>query len=1229
MNIIRYVSPAVLTATLIISSLHAQTGAGSLQGTVRDPSGAVIPGAHVSAVRTDTGRTYDTTTNGAGLYLFPAIDLGPYRISVKMTGMQTWEGDMQLAAGQEASVNAVLKVAGASTEITVAGEVSSPIDTVSATLATTVEHQRIEQLPLDGRSVATLVVETAPGVDEGSGSTNRSAANLPRVFGLKWGAMEFLQDGAALANREWGFMSVRPPGLDTVQEFRVEDSNSSAKYDHPATTIIMTKSGTNQVHGALFETTRNSGMAYDRRRQDFFSKPPTLIRNEYGASLGGPITIPKLYHGANRTFFFISYEGYDLRQYSTVGTEVPTAAMRQGDFSGIKGSDGIAITLYDPLTSLKAAQNYSRSPFPGNVIPVTREGPLAKYIYNVFPLPNQTNVNPLVGNNLFWPTPSNRDDRTGTMRLDHTFSVKDHAFLRFTNGVSDTYAANGYNNAPITLNNVTNFITNSVTDPSAAFSWTHVFSPTLFSEFLANFSLERWASVAGDRSQNYAGQLGIPNPFNQTGFPEIRNTGFTGIDTGESGNTEKNTTRIFTVDENMTKVWGRHEIQFGGRFHWERLDEFPQQQYAVDLSYFNSSATSLCDPSTAGCYAAAPHTGFDGAAFFLGAGSYFSTLLNRGYYRFSSGEYAGYVQDTYRATSRLTLNFGLRIESYPLMTETSNMLVGWDPKNYAIVTGQPISKLYSMGVTTPGIISTYTSIGVNFETPQQAGLPNNLSRTDLFNYGPRIGAAYQLLGGRRPLVVRGGFSRYSFPIPTRYYVQRARGAIPLSTRYTLDYSQSAQSPDGTVNFLLHNAPTFIVGNGTGNLLDPNNPAAVARGSFGVTYFDPYLPSSRADEWNITMEKEIFANTLLRGSYVGTHGFNLDQLYDTNQSPSTYVWEVATKGTISTSGAFSGVAERLWPTQPYGTVEEYTKNGYSQFNGALVQLDHRFTRGMAFQVFYVMSSAMRLAGNGWYDSFETDPNIFLPGTVPTNLSQLNKLMNYQRDTEIPKHHLRWNWVVDLPFGQGKWIGRNANGFVNRVIGGWQFAGSGNMVSRYFALTTSYYGPNTKPQVYGLKYPVQDCRSGTCYAGFLYYNGYIPPNQVNELNAAGKCIGVCGLPSSYQPAVAPIDNTPGTQYYGTNTVPLKLANGTTQEIAYANGENPWQNQYVSGPLLWTSNASLFKAVKIRERMALRFNADFFNVLNQAGLTLPDATTGIISKQNSAQSARQLQLTLRLMW
>ena len=1207
----------------------AQTGAGSLQGVVKDASGAFVPDAHVAILRTDTGRRYETRSNSAGLYVFPAIEPGAYRIMVDAPGMQNWEGSLQLATGQGASVDVALKVGANSAAITVAGDVASPVDTVSGTLATVVEHQRIEELPLNGRSVATLVVQTAPGVDEGSGSTNRSASNLPRVYGLKWGAMEFTQDGASLMDRYWGFMQVRPPGLDTVQEFRVETNNSSAKYDHPATTIAITKSGTNTLHGSAFETARNSGLATDRQRQDFFSKPPELVRNEYGASLGGPIILPKIYNGRNRTFFFASYEGYDLRQYSTVGTGVPTEAMRQGNYSGLTGAGGLAITLYDPSSTGSAAQNYVRTPFPNNLIPAARQSPVAAYLYGNLPAPNLAGVNPLVGNNLQWAAPNNADQRTGTMRLDQNISTRDQLYLRASYGAADTFATNGYNSAPILTNNSTNFLVDHFLDPSYAASYTHVFSSTLFSELLVNYGEERWTSIAGDRSQNYAAQLGIPNPFNKTGFPEIRSTGLTGVDTGESGNTEEDFTHIFSVDENLTKVVGRHQIQFGGRFHYEQVDDFPQQQFQVDLVQYSGLATAVYNPASGTSYSAQPNTGFAQADLFLGAANSFETLLNRNFYQFTTAEYTGYVQDNFKVSDRLTVNLGLRMEHFPIPKERNNLWISWDAKNQAVVLGQPASNLISSGATTQGIVNLYQSLGVKFETPQQAGLPGSLTSGDAVNLDPRLGFAYKLTGGGHPLVLRGGYARYSFPIPGRYYVQRSRTNLPFSSIFQTSYSSSAQSPDGLSNYLLRNNQPFVLGVGTSGLLSSTNPSSVAPGSFGVDYFAPHLPSSRADEWNFTLERELPGNVLARVSYVGTRGFHLDQLYDTNQAPSSYVWEMTTGTAPPASGANAGVATRLYPNLPYGTIEEFTKNGYSNYNGLTLEAEKRFSRGAAFQVFYVLSSAMRLGGNGWYDSFKVDPNIFLPNTVPTNLDQLNRLLNYERDPEIPKHHLRWNWVVDLPFGRGKAIGGNANRLLNTLIGGWQFAGSGNMVSRYFALTATNWGPTSPVQVYGLKNPIQDCRSGTCYAGYLYYNGYIPPTQINTVNAAGKCTGVCGVPANYVPDVTPIDNTPGTQYYGTNTVQVKLANGTTQAIAYANGVNPLQNQYVPGPLLWTSNASLFKAFQLREGCFLRFNADFFNVLNQPGLNLPDGGTGLISKQNSAQAPRQLQLTLRLTW
>jgi hypothetical protein len=314
-------------------SVAGQTGTGTIQGTVRDPSGAVIPEAKVRLTHQTTSRQWEVTTNSVGFFVQPSLMLGDYKVVVEAAGMKRWEGAVQLQAGQVAVVNPEMSVGATATEITVAGEISAVLVTENATLGQVLERSRIEQLPINGRFLTTLVDVTTPGVDSG------------RVFGLRETAFEYIQDGAVLKNRDTGGHTGRPPGLDTIAEFKVETNNSSAKMNRPASTVIVTRSGTNEVHGAVFETHRNSGLGVARRRQDYYAKPPQLVRNEAGASLGGPVWLPRLYNGRNRTFFFAAYEFYRLRQGATSSTTVPTLEMREGDFSGLVDGLGRRYTL--------------------------------------------------------------------------------------------------------------------------------------------------------------------------------------------------------------------------------------------------------------------------------------------------------------------------------------------------------------------------------------------------------------------------------------------------------------------------------------------------------------------------------------------------------------------------------------------------------------------------------------------------------------------------------------------------------------------------------------------------------------------------------------------------------------------------------------------------------------------------------------------------------------------
>src|SRR5262249_25468470 len=272
---------------------------------------------------------------------------------------------------------------------------------------------------------------------------------------------------------------------------------------------------------------------------------------------------------------------------------------------------------------------------------------------------------------------------------------------------------------------------------------------------------------------------------------------------------------------------------------------------------------------------------------------------------------------------------------------------------------------------------------------------------------------------------------------------------------SLNINSAAQSPDGLPNYLLRSVPTVIAGVNSKDVLDISQPGGVARGSFRTSYFAPDQPTTRAHEWNLTLEREIFANTVARAAYIGTHGSRVEQFRTYNEQPNSYVWFTNT-GLPLPSGAFSGVSRRNFDQTSYGDIEEYGRSGWSNFNGVQLELQRRYSHGYGFQLFYVMSNATRAGGNGWSDDFLQEPNVFLAGAVPSDPGARNRLLNYRRDIEVPKHRLRWNWIVDLPFGRGQKFGRNARGFVDRVIGGWQLAGFGSVRSNYWSLPTSNWG-----------------------------------------------------------------------------------------------------------------------------------------------------------------------------
>ena len=1205
----------------------AQTGAGRIQGTVRDATGALIPGAEVAVVNTATGVKSDAKANDSGVFVVPALPGGIYTVNVSSTGMEKYSGRVELAVGQTADIPVTLKVASAQTTVSVTEEATQLVTSESPTVAANLENERLQQLPLNGRFLQNMILQTVPGMEGSSGT--------PRVFGMREGAMEFTLDGAVLSNRFNTGLVSRPPGLDSVSEVRVETSVPSAKLNRPATAILSTKSGTNELHGSAFYTARNNAFGVARRREQI-TAAPKLIRNEFGATLGGPVILPKLYNGRNRTFFFGAWEDYKVRQNSDRQARIATAAMRQGDFSDLRDGLGRQTVIYDPNSTGSQAQNWARTPFPGNRIPGARQSPLSRNVYAQIPLPNFPDINPNVAANFLQNYPDTNDHRTLTFRGDHRLSSKHNVFGRYSRGNTFQFQpAFEARPAPVFLDGTGNVKYQESTNQSVAGNWLWVLSPSTFVETSANWST---AQALSDRSNPAAGldvakQWGVPNPKGYNGIPDLINIGFELTTRGPFADDNRNT--AFNVDQNFSKLAGKHQFEFG--WHWREDSVYVvPRQYPNQIEIaFNSNATALYDPRTGNAIGAMPQTGHEAANFFLGVAGAYNVGIRRPDYTVRTGEWAGFLQDNWRLTSKLTLNLGMRWEYFSPFREKGNNMVGFDIPSNSIVLGNNTQSLISQGQSTAGLVRAYEQLGTKFTTPSQVGLPSGFINRDLNNFNPRAGLAYRTSLHGRTLVLRGGFGGYHFPIPTRTYHQPLRGNAPFDATAIASVNRADQAPDGLPNYGMRSVPAIIAGQNSLNAIDLNAAIPIGRG-FNVHHMLPDMPTPRAYEWNFTTEYEFLPKTVIRLGYTGTAGRDQEQWEALNIQKNEFVWFTTTGQPLPT-GTFAATARRTLDKQVYGEMRIYRPEAFNNFNGARIEVQRRYSQGLAFQFFYMFSHAM---GTGWApsnsgysdaDEVVSEAAAFLPGAVPQDYKERSRFLTYKRDEVVPHHRFNWNFLVDLPFGKGKRLLDTKNRWVNLVAGGWQVAGLGSWRSRWFQLPDTNWGPTGKPEYYGTKYKVQDCRSGQCFDGYLYYNGYISAQVLNQPR------GILGVPNNYVASHRPVNPAPAPgqtsdlpqNFWDTNFVDMRLNNGSTVRTNVNTFLHPWRTQIAPGPWNFNMDASLFKFIPISERVRLRLNFDAFNVFNMPGIPMPDAGTGIISLRNSNNGPRQIQITGRLEW
>ena len=798
---IKQIATCVLL-TFLCSFAHAQDPIGTLEGQISDPSNAVVSNAEVSVHNAQTGLTRTVHSSREGSYHFSNLPIGEYSLTVNATGFASYTAPIRIDIGQVVKYAVALQVAGAHAEVNVAAQ-AVMVDT-SQTIGDVVLSGQATDLPLNGRDLTQLgllqpgVAPMTVGLAEAGGISRAGQAFA--VNGERPESNNYLLDGASNVDSVNGGYALRVP-VDAVSEFRILTLNAPAEYGNTsgATTSVVTKSGANAFHGDVYDFLRNN---FFDARNFFAATTEPLHRNQYGATLGGPIR-------KDKDFFFVYYEGQRDSEGKTQAAIVPTAAERTGDFSA----------LVDPSTGKPAPliNEFTGQPFPGNKIPAQLLSPIALKASQLYPLPN-------IGTNVFESTQigSNNYDQGG-FRLDHYFSTKDQAFLRYS-----TSTTHQFDPLPIAGAGVPGFpVTDDIFTNSVTLSDVHLTSSQTVQTF--RFAFFRNQFLDGQAQNHTPGSsLGFgyqPTLGLNEGVPYLIVSGYASLGNPITGpqNTYQND---YQGSYSIAMTRGRHSLKFGA--------ELDRQQINV-----------LFGIATNGFFVFAPFPVSDSfASFLIGQSVQFfqgGGQFDRGLRKWIT---AGYAQDEFRVRPNLTLNFGLRYEVNTPYTEIRNRLNAWAPGRQSTV---------------------YPNAPEGLLFPGDPGIPAGIAAVDYKEIMPRIGLAWDPFGDTKT-TIRAGYGIFydGFTNGTGGPLQAAVSALPWTQAYQLP------------------GPGFNIANPYGTGPSPfglNNfvaPATVLTVQSGMK--PPY-----SQNWNFSFERVIAQNYLLDVRYVGNKGTHLPRFIEANPS----------------------------------------------------------------------------------------------------------------------------------------------------------------------------------------------------------------------------------------------------------------------------------------------------------------------------------------------------------
>ncbi len=975
---------AIAIAILACSLTHnaAAQATASLSGNVMDQTGAAIPKATITVTNQGTNQTRMVTTDESGHYVIPQLPVSSYTVTVAASGFQRYESrDVLLEVQQARTIDFKLKPSAVAQEVTVESTVAQvEVQRQDATLGQIIHAEQVSELPLNGRNFVQLAL-LGPGTTQGRAATflNQGASSEVSyrgsmslaAQGMRENANDWLYDGIDNNELTAGGIGLLP-SVDAIREFRVMTFNYSAQYGSRGgtTVLVSSKSGTNRLHGSVFEFLRNDVL--DARNFFDGTKKGKYIQNQFGASLGGPVI-------KNKTFFFADFQGNKVRQGLTILSTVPTALMKQGNFTeAFPGAP--AVQIFDPTTTAVVNGVNTRQPFTGNIIPLPKQSSIGRAIAALYPDPTFTDR--LASNYLSNPI-KRLDDWGWNSRLDHNFGPNDRAFARFSWDNAQQYTPSGlpdFGAAGAFASNQT-FRTHA---RNLGISETHIFSPMVINTFTAGYNRVFNYITSFGYGSNKSQALGIPGAnlgtIETSGMTQVSVTGFNAVGDRQFSPFQGGTD-IYHYNDAVEIVHGRHAIHTGFTFRAMQENTLGDNAFAGAFTFdrlftagFNANGTLNAS------------TGNAIASLLMGIPT--SGSRNDELNGFLRGrrwkEYRAYFQDDFTLNQNLTLNVGLAYDLTTPMSEAANRFSTFDPKTATIYVAGPFSS--------PG-----TSFQAGGATSLVAGDPHIGVRFDSTGFEPRVAFAWNPFPGHANTAVRGGYGLFH-DLSAQGGTQGPFTNPPYANFYSFTSDNITPVRTLATGFPANQTPT-----------DPKLYGGAWRS------WAPDFQMGLIQQWNFNVQHELPGATVLTVAYAGTHGSRLMQKnFDFNSAPPG-------PGT-------NARARRPYPA--YNGVFVTDSHGWLKYDSLQLKAERRARKGLYLLTAYTWSKAQ---SNGLRQEITGDPGVDYYPILPFPDADKGYTGNHL------KHNFTFSYLYQLPWGKGqRWL--NSMPAVGEyVIGGWELNG----------------------------------------------------------------------------------------------------------------------------------------------------------------------------------------------